>query len=179
MRKLCIILLLSCIITLTAVSVFQHKSGGQVCDEYIRIHIRADSDDAEAQAVKYRVRDEIVKALTPVVAGCESFEEAERCLRAQEERLSALSAQVLKEEGFSYGAKAKVRREYFPTRVYGEYTLPAGEYLSLIVELGSAQGQNWWCVIYPPLCFAGQAGVPIKYKSKIAEIIEKWKSKQD
>ena len=60
MRKLCIILLLSCIITLTAVSVFQQKSGGQVCDEYIRIHIRADSDDAEAQAVKYRVRDQLV-----------------------------------------------------------------------------------------------------------------------
>jgi cysteinyl-tRNA synthetase len=79
------------------------------------------------------------------------------------------------EKGFAYAARATVRKEYFPTRVYGEYTLPAGEYLALVVELGKAEGQNWWCVIYPPLCFAGEQGVPIRYKSRIAEIIQAWK----
>ena len=76
----------------------------------------------------------------------------------------------------SYEAKAEVRREYFPVRVYGEYTLPAGEYLALVVELGRAEGKNWWCVVYPPLCFAGQAGVPIYYKSRILELIDAWKT---
>ncbi len=175
MKKTGIILLLSCIITLMAIGLFQPKSTGQVCDEYIRIHIRADSDDEEAQAVKYAVRDALIQCLTPIVAECETFDEAERRLRKEEENLSKVGTSVLKENGFLYKAKASVRREAFPTRVYGEYTLPAGEYLSLIVELGKAEGQNWWCVIYPPLCFAGQAGVPIRYKSKIAEIIAEWK----
>ncbi len=176
MRKTGIILLLSCIITLTAIGLVFTKTTGQVCDEYIRIHIRADSDEQGAQAVKYAVRDAVVQALTPTVAECESFDEAAARLKRLEEELSLLATSVLEEKGFAYAAKASVRREYFPVRVYGEYTLPAGEYLALIVELGKAEGKNWWCVIYPPLCFAGQAGMPIRYKSKIAEIIASWQA---
>ena len=176
MRKIGIILLLSCIITLTAIGFSQTKNVGQVSDEYIRIHIRADSDDAQAQAVKYAVRDAIVKELAPIVAECESFSEVEKRLKAEENHLSKVGSNVLRMQGFSYTARAEFRKETFPTRVYGEYTLPAGEYLALIVELGKAKGQNWWCVIYPPLCFSGQAGVPIRYKSKILEIIERWKN---
>ena len=176
MRKIGIILLVSCIITLSAVGVLQQKSNGQVCDEFIRIHIRADSDSLEAQAVKYQVRDAVVTLLTPVVAECNSFEEAAARLRSEEGNISSVGTQVLRDNGFAYTAKATVRTESFPTRVYGEYTLPAGEYLSLIVELGKAEGQNWWCVIYPPLCFAGNSSVPVRYKSKIAEIIRGWQA---
>ena len=89
--------------------------------------------------------------------------------------MTEIAAQTLAENGYSYGASVQLKREYFPTRTYGEYTLPAGEYLALVALLGKAEGQNWWCVVYPPLCFAGQSGVPIRYKSKIAEIIEEWK----
>lgn len=179
MKKTGIILFLSCIITLMAICCFPQKNGGQVCDEYIRIHIRADSDDGEAQAVKYLVRDAVVETLTPIVAECDTFEEAVERLTRAEAAVSAVADSVLRAQGFSYTAKAEFRREDFPTRVYGEYTLPAGEYLSLIVELGKAEGQNWWCVIYPPLCFAGQAGVPIRYKSKIAEIIANWQKARE
>ena len=176
MRKIGIILLLSCIITLMAIGAFQTKTSGQVSDEYIRIHIRANADDEKSQAVKYVVRDAIIEELSPIVAECETFAEAERRLSGVEERLADVGSEVLMQYGFDYTAKVELRKEAFPTRVYGEYTLPAGEYLSLIVELGEAKGQNWWCVIYPPLCFSGQAGVPIRYKSKIAEIIEEWKA---
>ena len=79
----------------------------------------------------------------------------------------------MKEEGFSYGASAELETENFPTRVYGEYTLPAGEYSALIIRLGSGEGDNWWCVVYPPLCFAA-VDTDIVYKSKIKEIIENW-----
>ncbi len=175
MRKIGIILLVSFIIALTAVGLFSEKSGGQVRDEYIRIHIRADSDDSEAQAVKYLVRDAVVECLSPIVAECDSFAEAEASLRGVETQLAEVGTAVLKDNGFDYEATAQVRREYFPTRVYGEYTLPSGEYLALVVELGRAQGQNWWCVIYPPLCFAGNPRVPVRYKSKIAEIIREWR----
>lgn len=177
MRKISIILLVSCIIALTAFGLVSTKSGGQVRDEYIRIHIRADSDDGEAQAVKYLVRDAVVEWLSPLVADCESFAEAEARLRGAEDELSAVGTRVLVNNGLDYEAVAQVRREYFPTRVYGEYTLPSGEYLALVIELGSAKGQNWWCVIYPPLCFAGNSNVPVHYKSRIAEIIRAWQSK--
>ena len=175
MKKFCIIFLLSCIISVTAIGVFFRKSGGQVQGEYIRIHVRADSDEPQAQAVKYLVRDALVAALTPVVAECESYGEAARTLKEKEGALTEIAAQTLAENGYSYGASVQLKREYFPTRTYGEYTLPAGEYLALVALLGKAEGQNWWCVVYPPLCFAGQSGVPIRYKSKIAEIIEEWK----
>lgn len=175
MRKIGIIFLLSCIISVTAIGVFFRKSGGQVQGEYIRIHVRADSDEPQAQAVKYLVRDALVAALTPVVAECESYGEAARTLKEKEGALTEIAAQTLAENGYSYGAIVQLKREYFPTRTYGEYTLPAGEYLALVALLGKAEGQNWWCVVYPPLCFAGQSGVPIRYKSKIAEIIEEWK----
>ena len=177
MRKIGIILLVSCIIALTAFGLLSATSGGQVCDEYIRIHIRADSDDEEAQSVKYLVRDAVVEWLSPLVAECESFSEAEAKLRKAEDELSAVGTSVLESKGLDYAATAQVRREYFPTRVYGDYTLPSGEYLALVIELGSAQGQNWWCVIYPPLCFAGNSSVPVRYKSKIAEIIRAWQGK--
>jgi stage II sporulation protein R len=175
MRKIGIIFLLSCIISVTAIGVFFRKSGGQVQGEYIRIHVRADSDEPQAQAVKYLVRDALVAALTPVVAECESYGEAARTLKEKEGALTEIAAQTLAENGYSYGASVQLKTEYFPTRTYGEYTLPAGEYLALVALLGKAEGQNWWCVVYPPLCFAGQSGVPIRYKSKIAEIIEEWK----
>lgn len=179
MKKVCIIFLLSIIISVTAIGVFSptaKQSGAST--QYIRIHIRADSDENEAQAVKYVVRDKLVETLTPIVATCTSFENAEKTVRANESYLSAVATQTLKEYGFSYDAVAKLKTEYFPTRVYGEYTLEAGEYLALIVELGEAKGQNWWCVIYPPLCFAGQTNMPVKYKSKILEIIESWKAER-
>ena len=84
-----------------------------------------------------------------------------------------VATQVLKEQGFAYSASAEIKKESFPTRVYGEYTLPAGEYSALIIRLGSGKGDNWWCVVYPPLCFAS-TDTDVIYKSKIQEIIEKW-----
>ena len=176
MKKLCIIFLTSIIITVTALGftgVFSTAQTAQTA-EYLRIHIRANSNETQEQAVKYLVRDELVAYLTPLVAEYETKQEAVSGVKSRLDTLKAIAESVLQRNGFSYGARASVRTEAFPTRVYGEYTLPAGEYTSLIVELGSGQGDNWWCVVYPPLCFAGGQGY-IVYKSKIAEIITQWK----
>lgn len=175
MKKFCIFFLLSFIITLTGFGLRQGGEAGAQPQQFIRIHVRADSDEEGAQAVKYAVRDAVVEHLSPIVAKAESYELAARLLANEQETLAAVATGVLQEYGFSYAASASLRREQFPTRTYGGYTLQSGEYLALVIELGAAQGQNWWCVIYPPLCFAGQAGVPITYRSKIAEIIETWK----
>lgn len=179
MKKFCIIFLLSCIISVTVLGFggCVSTSSSSVNERYLRIHIRADSNEGEAQAVKYAVKDAVVEYLTPTVAGMETFEQAEIRIRESLGSIERVANGVLQGQGFNYGAKACLRTEKFPTRKYGEFTLEEGEYLALIIELGKGEGQNWWCVVYPPLCFAGQANTPVVYKSKILEIIEDWKGK--
>lgn len=141
--------------------------------EYLRVHIRANSNAEEDQAVKYKVRDAVVRFLTPTVAACETKDEAMAAVKKQLSAISEIADGVLKENGYFYGAKAALRREEFPTRVYENATLAAGVYDALIVELGTGAGDNWWCVVYPPLCFTAGNG-NIVYKSKISEIIRKF-----
>ncbi len=145
-------------------------SKNESAQAYLRVHIRADSNEEAAQAVKYKVRDEVVKFLTPVVAQCETKAEAMQKIGQNLDGIEMVAENVLKKNGFPYGARASLRKEEFPTRIYDGVTLDAGVYDALILELGSGKGDNWWCVVYPPLCFSGTQN--IVYKSKIAEIIE-------
>ena len=179
MKKVCIIFLLSIIISLTAFGFAQTSpnfSNELTASPYLRIHIRADSNETEAQTVKYYVRDALVEYLTPLVADYDTKDSAMQGVRAHLSDLERIATQTLLEKGFSYGAQAELTTECFPTRVYGEYTLPSGEYSALIIKLGSGKGDNWWCVVYPPLCFASGSGENVIYKSKIAEIIREWKN---
>lgn len=175
MKRLRIIFLFSIIISVTALGLFNRFTLQEPTQntEYLRIHIRADDNSDRAQSVKFAVRDAIVEYLTPVVANCPTRALAEREVENRLIELSFVADTTLKKHGFYYGAAASVEREFFPTRVYGEYTLPAGEYTALILRLGRGEGDNWWCVVYPPLCFTG--GTEIRYQSKIAEIIKNWK----
>ncbi|MBQ7924537.1 MAG: stage II sporulation protein R [Clostridia bacterium] len=180
MKKICIFFLLSIIISVTALGltgVFGVETT-EGTGEYLRIHIRADSNEEDAQAVKYLVRDDVVNYLTPVVADCETKEEALASVSEKLLSIANVATATLRKNGFSYAAKASIKTEEFPTRTYDGYTLPAGEYSALIIELGSGEGDNWWCVVYPPLCFASPSGKNVIYKSKIAEIIGSWKNKR-
>ena len=138
--------------------------------EYLRIHIRANSNDDIDQTVKYAVKERIVEFLTPYVAQAKTKENAEKIIKSLLLSIEKVADETLLKKGFSYSSKAKINNEKFPTRAYGEYTLESGYYDALIVELGSGKGDNWWCVVYPPLCFTG-SGSNYVYKSKIYEII--------
>ena len=185
MKKFCIIFLLSIIISLTALG-FSGVLGTEQAndptryasnihaDDFLRMHIRADSNEESAQKVKYKVRDEVVAYLTPLVADYQTSAQAMQSIENNLTAIERVATAALSSNGFSYGAYASVKTERFPTRVYGEYTLPSGEYSALIIELGSGKGDNWWCVVYPPLCFTATPNVV--YKSKILEIIRKWKN---
>ena len=191
MKKLCIIFLLSIIISLTALgiggdfgqlnvneatmSAMNEKNAQE--NEYLRIHIRADSNEQKAQSVKYFVRDKIVEYLTPLVAFYPDKVSALQGVDAHLPQIEQVAKKALQEKGFAYGASAVLKRERFPSRVYDGALLPAGEYDALIIYLGSGQGDNWWCVVYPPLCFASPSGENVVYKSKIAEIIRKFKDR--
>ena len=141
--------------------------------DYLRIHVRANSNSQTDQGIKYIVKDEVVRFITPYASRCTDKDKAIKVISSILPEIEKVCDRVLKENGFSYKSKASVRVEEFPTRVYGDLTLESGLYDALIIELGSGTGDNWWCVIYPPLCFtSGTADV--KYRSAIMDIINKF-----
>ena len=143
-------------------------------ETYLRIHIRANSNLAIDQNVKYEIKDEIVEYLTPFLIEGKTFEKAIQIVSYHLSNIEKVANEVLKEKGFSYFAKAKLNEEFFPIRNYSSLTLESGFYDALVVSLGSGEGDNWWCVVYPPLCFTSSDNVSVVYKSKIWEIIELW-----
>ena len=168
MKKFCISFLIIAIIILSGTCLFAQTP--QTNTEYLRIHIRANSNQEIDQTVKYAVKEKIVKYLTPYIAECKTKAQAEDMLKNNLKSIQAVADKTLREKGFSYSSKASVRVEEFPTRVYGGLELEKGFYKALIIELGEGSGDNWWCVVYPPLCFTGgECGYV--YKSKILDIV--------
>lgn len=144
-------------------------------EEYLRIHIRANSNLDVDQNIKYIIKDKVVEYLIPILCDCETKEQAESALQKNFQGIEAVADSILKQNGFSYSSHAKLCNEYFPTRSYQDLTLDEGFYDALILELGQAKGDNWWCVVYPPLCFVSTnpTGEGVVYKSKILHIINK------
>jgi stage II sporulation protein R len=128
-------------------AVFAREQEG-LSDKLIRLHVVAASDSPEDQAVKLEVRDHVLEVLGETLDGARGREEAARRVAVSLPEIERAA------RGAASGAEARVRlgREYFPTREYDTFSLPAGRYLSLRVTLGSGGGRNWWCVVFPPLC---------------------------
>ena len=143
--------------------------------DYLRLHIRANSNLEIDQNIKYKIKDFLVEFLSPYFCSVSSKQEAIEIVNDMSPLIKANCDKLLKANGFSYVANIKVNNEYFPTRTYNNTTLESGYYDAVVVELGSAVGDNWWCVMYPPLCFVNknETNMQIKYKSKIVEIIQK------
>ncbi len=169
MKTLCISFLTCAIILLSVIGIFPAKEKQNT--EYLRIHIRANSNLESDQEVKYLVKEKLVHYLTPLLAECKTKENAEKELKNQLCNIEIIADEVLCEKGYSYKSKAILKEELFPTRTYDNLTLESGFYDALIVELGDGKGDNWWCVVYPPLCFV-ESGHGYLYKSKIVEIIK-------
>ncbi len=166
---LCLILILGGLI---AFGLLNNSSGQN--SEYLRIHIRANSNSEIDQAVKYQVKDAVVEALIPILSSCQTKQEAEQTLEKNFSLIESVANNVLLKNGFSYKAKARLASEEFPTRSYDGLVLEQGFYDALILDLGTGEGNNWWCVVYPPLCFlkSNPTGQDVVYKSKLVEIIK-------
>jgi len=126
------------------------------CDELrqnvLRLHIIANSDSEADQAVKLAVRDEILKNSTEIFKDCNDITSAYNIAEAQLDFIADTANNVLHQKKFDYCAETSVGQAYFNTREYEDFTLPAGNYNSLIVTLGEGKGKNWWCVIFPCVC---------------------------
>lgn len=118
----------------------------------LRLHILANSDSEIDQSVKLKVRDAVVEECAGLLNGATNADEAAALAEAQLDEVCAVAERVLREQSADYGVSAEVTKTYFPTRVYDNVTLPAGRYPAVRLFLGKAEGHNWWCVLFPPLC---------------------------
>jgi stage II sporulation protein R len=128
------------------------KEQQALSDKLIRLHVVANSDSEADQALKLQVRDRILAEITPLLDGVTDRDAAADIISRNMLSVIAASEEVIGKEGYDYTVTAKLAVEDFPTRDYDTFSLPAGEYTALRVEIGAAAGHNWWCVIFPPLC---------------------------
>ncbi len=166
----------------------------EISREVVRLHILANSDSEEDQRLKLTVRDAVLRLCADIYPGSCTKEEAESLLRKKLPQIEAEARRVVRECGYDYPVRGELVNMYFTTRTYGNVTLPAGKYDALRIEIGSGQGHNWWCVMFPPICVgAAQARISdalspeqtelvcsqgVEYKFKIYEIYENFVSEK-
>ena len=148
-----------------------------LCDDLrqnvLRLHIIANSDSTIDQELKLKIRDEILKEASSVFAEADSLSLAQSKAREKLSYFSDIANKVIKENGFSYKATVSLGDCFFETRHYDTFSLPAGEYRSLIIKLGEAKGKNWWCVIFPSVCIpAATSNLRDSVKEESAQIAE-------
>lgn len=122
-------------------------------DEAIRLRILANSDSDEDQALKRKIRDEVNKEITKWVEELTSIEEARELIRTRLPEIKGIVEDVMKKEKMKQSYSVDFGNVSFPTKLYGNYVYPAGEYEAILITLGEGNGANWWCVLFPPLCF--------------------------
>ena len=137
-----------------------------ISDSVFRLHVIAASDSKEDQNLKYIVRDNLLEYMNQISKDTTSKEEAMTIAVAHEENFYNIAKQTIEEQGYDYDIKINIGNFNFPTKNYGDISLPAGNYDALRVEIGPAQGQNWWCVMFPPLCFVDVSSGVVDESSK-------------
>ncbi len=158
-KSLQVILLLSLALFLFSGSLAL-RTQDRLAEKVVRLHVLANSDSEEDQALKLRVRDRILERATELLQTTDSREEAEALLREHLPEFQKLAGAEIADSGYEYAVVAELTQTEFPTKEYEDFTLPAGEYLALRIVIGEGGGQNWWCVVFPPLCTAASADVP-------------------
>ena len=124
----------------------------QLADKVIRLHVIANSDSQADQALKLQVRDQVLAQADTLLSGQESAQQAAEILRDNLTPLAETAARTVSQAGFSYQVQVSLEDTWFPTRQYGDLSLPAGQYQALRVVIGQGEGKNWWCVVFPSLC---------------------------
>lgn len=176
MKKSIVVLVLAAIVAVGSIYYVSYNR------EYLRIHIRANSNEEFDQSVKTIIAKKVNEYLEERLLTSESFSESVKIAQSELGNVERIIDDELKGFGLNYSSKAEIKSEYFPTRSYGSTVFFSGEYLGIIVTLGEGAGDNWWCVVYPPLCYLNGKntnGKRIVYKSKIIEWYEDLSEKNE
>lgn len=167
-----LILLLFLYTTINAISYVEAVST-DISNSVFRLHVIANSDSNEDQSLKYKVRDNLLKYMNNICSDCSSKQEAIDLVTEHQEEFKQVALDTIKKEGYSYNVKINIGNFEFPTKQYGDISLPAGYYDALRVEIGEAKGRNWWCVMFPSLCFIDVSSgiVPEESKEELQNIL--------
>ena len=150
-----------------------------ISESIIRFHVRANSDSQEDQEVKLKVKEAVVDYIRPALSESDSLSESRAILEAESDNIRNVAIKTLRDNGFMEDVSVYFERSYFPVKSYGDVTFPAGYYEAFRVDIGDAEGKNWWCVVFPSLCLpqtesgfrntAKAAGIPDSLACAISE----------
>ncbi|MBO6114362.1 MAG: stage II sporulation protein R [Lachnospiraceae bacterium] len=142
-------------------------------DAILRFHVRANSNSEEDIALKYKVRDDILMTIGSELKGDKTREQVMAYLNDNLDYIKEIAEKSIREAGYTYKVKAYISKDYFPIRQYGELVLPAGEYEALRVDIGEARGENFWCILYPMMCYPYEAGAVVTKEDgeKLEEVL--------
>lgn len=137
-----------------------------IASHIIRLHVVANSDSEKDQQLKLMVKDKIVAGLREKLKEADNLNDARTIIRNETEQIEKMATEEMRQQGYDYIATASLGNSYFPIKKYGDMTFPAGEYEALRVQIGQAKGQNFWCVMYPTLCFVDSTYQVVPEESK-------------
>ena len=143
----------TCVVLLMLVMPFLPVRGeGEIYNTTIRLHVLANSDSTEDQTLKMQVRDAVISKVNELAANTKEFDEVKKIYETSLDDIRLAAQNTVYENGYDYQVNVTLTEEYYPERQYENVRLPSGRYNSLKVSIGSEEGQNWWCVLFPPLC---------------------------
>lgn len=134
-------------------SVLIYKKTNSLNNKVVRFHVLANSDTNIDQGVKIKVKDEVIKFVQPLLKNSKSIKESKKILNNNKDKIINLANETIKKNGLTYTASAELGKFDFPVKSYGDIVFPSGEYEAFRIVLGNGEGKNWWCVMFPPLCF--------------------------
>ena len=164
-RFFIVIILFSLFVFISALS-YVNAVSEDISNSVFRLHVIANSDSDEDQALKYKVRDKVLEYMNEIAKDCTSKEDVIILAYEYQDKFKEIAENVIKENGYDYAVNIKIGNFEFPTKYYGDISLPAGYYDALRIEIGKAEGQNWWCVMFPPLCFVDVTSGVVPDESK-------------
>ena len=172
-KKILILFLLLILFIIVSAISYVSAVSENISNGVFRLHVIANSDSDEDQNLKYIVRDNLINYMNSLTTNITSKNAAIEIAKQHENEFYEIAKKTIEENGYNYDVKINIGNYYFPTKHYGDITLPAGYYDSLNVEIGQAKGKNWWCVMFPPLCFVDVSTgiVPTESKDTLKENI--------
>lgn len=153
LKPILILIILFSIYTFICAYSYVNAVSENLSNSVFRLHVIANSDTQEDQSLKYIVRDKLIEYMNTLCQSCSSKEEVIKIAQDNLNSFKQISENTIREQGYSYPVEVEIGNFEFPTKTYGDISFPAGYYDALRVKIGEAKGKNWWCVMFPPLCF--------------------------
>lgn len=141
-----------------------------IVNEIIRFHVIANSNSEEDQNLKLKVRDRVIEFVSNNLKDCKSLNDAREFIINNKSEIESIAQFVVDENGYSYNVTSSLSKENFPDKVYGDVVFPQGEYEAYRILIGEAKGENWWCVMFPPLCFVDETKEAVNSKEVISSL---------